>query len=162
MFVIIIFYNNINIRLLRRPRYCSASGLFAECGIPNCKAVIRSLIYKLITRLNESTNDVIIIGNTVTVIWYQMDFSYKALLGKDIVCAPWLGVTIMPNCRSCHVHPVSLPGFGFSPKKELLKFFRELFAKERSYPSTTKIARWGMQIGSKLEYYIHRICKTKI
>ena len=34
-------YNNILRRLLiRRPRYCSASGLFAECGIPNGKAVI--------------------------------------------------------------------------------------------------------------------------
>ena len=31
-----------------------ASGLFAECGIPNGKAVIRNLIYKFITRLNES------------------------------------------------------------------------------------------------------------
>ena len=49
-------YNNILRRLLRRPRYCSASGLFAECG----KAVIRNLIYKFITRLNESTNDVIL------------------------------------------------------------------------------------------------------
>ena len=27
----------------------------------------------------------------------------------------------------------------FFPKKELFKFFRELFAKERSYPSTTKL-----------------------
>ena len=27
----------------------------------------------------------------------------------------------------------------FFPKKELLKKFRELFAKERSYPSTTKV-----------------------
>ena len=27
----------------------------------------------------------------------------------------------------------------FSPKKELFKLFRELFAKERSYPSTTKL-----------------------
>ena len=27
----------------------------------------------------------------------------------------------------------------FFQKKELLKFFRELFAKERSYPSTTKL-----------------------
>ena len=39
--------------------YYSASGLFAEYGIPNGKAVIRNLIYKFITRLNESTNDVI-------------------------------------------------------------------------------------------------------
>ena len=30
-------YNNILRRLLRRPGYCSASGLFAEWGIPNCK-----------------------------------------------------------------------------------------------------------------------------
>ena len=27
----------------------------------------------------------------------------------------------------------------FFQKKELFKFFRELFAKERSYPSTTKL-----------------------
>ena len=27
----------------------------------------------------------------------------------------------------------------FFPKKELFKFVRELFAKERSYPSTTKL-----------------------
>ena len=27
------------------------------------------------------------------------------------------------------------------PKKGVIEFFRELFAKERSYPSTTKIAR---------------------
>ena len=47
-------YNNI--LLLRRPRYYSACGLFAECGIPNGKGVIRNLIYKFITRLNESTN----------------------------------------------------------------------------------------------------------
>ena len=30
-------------------------------------------------------------------------------------------------------------------KKELLKFFRELFAKERSYPSTAKILRMYIQ-----------------
>ena len=35
-------YNNILRRLLRRPRFCSASGLFVECRIPNCKAVIRN------------------------------------------------------------------------------------------------------------------------
>ena len=36
---------------------------------------------------------------------------------------------------------VSLTGFGFFflPKKALLKKCRELFAKERNYPSTTKL-----------------------
>ena len=62
-------YNNILRRLLRRPRYCSASCLFAECGIPNCKAVIRSLIYKFITRLNESTNDVILAILSSDIRW---------------------------------------------------------------------------------------------
>ena len=38
----------------------------------------------------------------------------------------------------------------FFQKKELLKCFRELFAKERSYPSTAKI--WGMYI--KCAYYM--------
>ena len=52
--------NNILRQLRRRPRYCSASGLFAECGIPNSKAVLRNYIYKCITRLNDSTNDVIL------------------------------------------------------------------------------------------------------
>ena len=65
-------YNNILRRLLRRPRYCNASGLFAdspECGIPNCKAVIRSLIYKFITRLNEFTNDVILAILSSDIRW---------------------------------------------------------------------------------------------
>ena len=62
-------YNNILRRLLRRPRYCSASGVFAECGIPNCKAVIRSLIYNFITRLNESTNDVILAILSSDIRW---------------------------------------------------------------------------------------------
>ena len=61
MFVIII--------MLRRPRYCSASGLFAECGIPNGKAIIRNLIYKFITRLNESTNDVILAILSSDIKW---------------------------------------------------------------------------------------------
>ena len=38
----------------------------------------------------------------------------------------------------------------FFQKKELLKFFRELFAKERSYPSTAKI--WRMYI--RCAYYM--------
>ena len=52
-------YNNVLRRLLRRPRFCSASGLFAECRIPNCKAVIRNLIFRLMTRLDLSTNSII-------------------------------------------------------------------------------------------------------
>ena len=62
-------YNTILRRLLRRPRYCSASGLFAECGIPNGKAVIRNLIYKFITRLSESTNDVILAILSSDIRW---------------------------------------------------------------------------------------------
>ena len=46
-------------RLLRRPRFCSASGLFAECRIPNCKAVIRNLIFRFMTRLDLSKNSMI-------------------------------------------------------------------------------------------------------
>ena len=60
---------NILRRLLRRPRYCSASGLFAECGILNGKAVIRNLIYKFITRLNESTNDGILAILSSDIRW---------------------------------------------------------------------------------------------
>ena len=41
----------------------------AECGIPNGKAVIRNLIYKLITRLNEPTNDVILATLSSDIRW---------------------------------------------------------------------------------------------
>ena len=51
-------YNNVLRRLLRRPRFCSASGLFAECRIPNCKAVICNLIFRFMTRLDLSTNSI--------------------------------------------------------------------------------------------------------
>ena len=54
-----VVYNNVLRRLLRRPRFCSASGLFAECRIPNCKAVIRNLIFRFMTRLDSSTNSII-------------------------------------------------------------------------------------------------------
>ena len=52
-------YNNVLRRLLRRPRFCSASGLFVECRIPNCKAVIRNLIFRFMTRLDLSKNSII-------------------------------------------------------------------------------------------------------
>ena len=50
-------YNNVLRRLLRRQRFCSA--LFAECRIPNCKAVIRNLIFRFVTRLDLSKNSII-------------------------------------------------------------------------------------------------------
>ena len=47
------------------------------------------------------------------------------------------------QCRdgsiSTLVASASVLGFAFFPKKELFNFFRELFAKESSYPSTTKL-----------------------
>ena len=60
-------YNNILRRLLRRPRFCSASGLFVECRIPNCKAVIRNLIFRFMTRLDLSKNSIIftILGSDI-------------------------------------------------------------------------------------------------
>ena len=60
-------YNNILRRLLRRPRFCSASGLFVECRIPNCKAVIRNLIFKFMIRLDLSKNSIIftILGSDI-------------------------------------------------------------------------------------------------
>ena len=71
-----ICHTNIRRRLLRRPRYSSASGLFAECGIPNGKAVIRNLIYKFITRLNESTNDVILATLSSDIRWTSRIMHY--------------------------------------------------------------------------------------
>ena len=62
-------YNNVLRRLLRRPRFCSASGLFAECRIPNCKAVIRNLIFRFMTRLDLSTNSIISIILVSDIRW---------------------------------------------------------------------------------------------
>ena len=66
MFVITIFYADCSDD---HAIVLSASGLFAECGIPNCKAVIRSLIYKFMSRLNESTNDVILAILSSDIRW---------------------------------------------------------------------------------------------
>ena len=52
-------YNNVLRRLFRRPRFCSASGLFAECRIPNRKTVIRNMIFRFMTRLDLSKNSII-------------------------------------------------------------------------------------------------------
>ena len=62
-------YNDVLRRLLRRPRCCSASGLFAECRIPNCKAVIRNLIFRFMTRLDLSTNSIISTILASDIIW---------------------------------------------------------------------------------------------
>ena len=53
-------YNNVFIRLLRLPKYCSASGMFAERLTPDCKAVIRNLVYKFMSGLYKFRNTLII------------------------------------------------------------------------------------------------------
>ena len=64
-------------------------------------------------------------------------------LRMSVVCTSGLAIYTRLQCLR--------PGFGFKKKKkELLKCFRELFAKEKSYPSTAKI--WGMYI--KCAYYM--------
>ena len=52
-------YNNVLRRLLRRPRFCSAYGLFAECRIPNRKAAIRNLIFRFMTLFHMSKNCIV-------------------------------------------------------------------------------------------------------
>ena len=66
MFVIIIFYDD-----------CSddhAIVVFLACSqsvvyLTNCKAVTQNLIYKFITRLNESTSDVILATLSSDIGW---------------------------------------------------------------------------------------------
>ena len=53
-------YNNVFRRLLGLPKYCSASAMFAEKLTPDCKAVIRNLVYKFMSRLDKSRNSLII------------------------------------------------------------------------------------------------------
>ena len=65
-------YTNVLRRLLRRPRFCSASGLFAECRIPNCKAVIRNMIFRFMTRLDLSKNSII----SIILVRHWMDLSH--------------------------------------------------------------------------------------
>ena len=52
-------YNNAFRMLLKMPRDCSASGMFAENNVPSCQAVIRNLIFRFMTRLDSSSNTVI-------------------------------------------------------------------------------------------------------
>ena len=53
-------YSNVIRRLPRLPKYCSASAMFAERLTPDCKAVIRNLVYQFMLRLNKSRNTLII------------------------------------------------------------------------------------------------------
>ena len=62
-------------------------------------------------------------------------------LAVDVNVAPPLillihvsGVSVIVCWKQCLSQDLD-----FFPKNELFKFFRELFAKERSYPSTTKL-----------------------
>ena len=103
-------YNNVLRRLLRRrPRFCSASGLFAECRIPNCKAVIRNPIFRFSKRVDSwyvhQYRD-----NCNSSLWHQLDLSDKAILDKIIILCP-AQISVIMKCHSyrilCRLHDVN-------------------------------------------------------
>ena len=62
-------YNNVFRRLLRLLKYCSQSGMFVERLIPDCKAVIRNLVCKFMSRLAKSRNTLIIAVLCTDIRW---------------------------------------------------------------------------------------------
>ena len=55
----IVSYNNCYRILHRLPMRCSASGMFAAANVNSGSAVFRKCIYRLMTRINRSSNDII-------------------------------------------------------------------------------------------------------
>ena len=49
-------YNNAFRMIMRLPRYCSASNMFAMCNVPSCQAVMRNLVYRFTIRVDRSEN----------------------------------------------------------------------------------------------------------
>ncbi|KAL0811792.1 hypothetical protein ABMA28_009222 [Loxostege sticticalis] len=52
-------YNNAFRIMMRLPRYCSASAMFAESGVPDFFAVLRSRIASFWQRLRDSPNEML-------------------------------------------------------------------------------------------------------
>ena len=80
-------YNNVLRRLLRRQRFCSASGLFAECRIPSCKAVICKMIFRFMTRLDLSKNSIV---STEYQSWWKLVDANRKLLTWESNFTLWV------------------------------------------------------------------------
>ena len=52
-------YNNAFRILLKLPRDCSASGMFAQNNVRSCPAVIRNLVFKFMNRIDISCNNIV-------------------------------------------------------------------------------------------------------
>ncbi|XP_050676227.1 uncharacterized protein LOC126973125 [Leptidea sinapis] len=52
-------YNNVYRILMRLPKYCSASGMFADARVPDYFAVIRSRVAAFWSRIRESENEIL-------------------------------------------------------------------------------------------------------
>ena len=96
-----IAYNNVLRRLHRRPRFCSASGLFAECQIPNCKAVIRNLIFRFMTQLDLSTNSII---STILVSYIRWTSRIRRHWVKHCTCIITRPCIIILLSCMCYYH----------------------------------------------------------
>ena len=60
MYKLQVAYNDCMRLLFRQPRWCSASHLFCSFGVRTCQALLRSIRYKFICRLNVSLNSVVV------------------------------------------------------------------------------------------------------
>ena len=59
MYKLQVAYNDCMRILLKQPRWCSASQLFCSVGVTTFHALLRTLMYKFICRLNVCTNSVV-------------------------------------------------------------------------------------------------------
>ena len=90
-------YNDCFRILLKKPRSCSASGLFCNAGVRTFRALLRNLMYKFICRLNMSQNYIVILltNPRYSTIRYQSPmwrYWYECLLWKCVkMCVYVLG-----------------------------------------------------------------------
>ncbi|XP_049696641.2 retrovirus-related Pol polyprotein from type-1 retrotransposable element R2 [Helicoverpa armigera] len=68
-------YNNAFRVMLGLPRFCSASGMFAEAGVPDFHAIMRTRIASLMRRVRDSSNSLVaIVANRLDspMMWHWM------------------------------------------------------------------------------------------
>ena len=81
-------YNKMFRRLLRLPKYYIASAVFAERLTPDCKAVIRKIVYEFKSRLDKSRNTLIIAVLGTDIRWkskIQRQWVKSVYIHNDLV-----------------------------------------------------------------------------
>ncbi len=86
--ILTVAYNDVMRKLLRIPRYYTASQMFLNMQVPTCQTVIPNLTYKFICWLEKSHKDIIkvLIDPLVSDTRYKVHLSNMETLAQATIC----------------------------------------------------------------------------